>query len=200
MAAAIAALRSRRTPREPEIHPEQASRCMECHEGTSKTPGSPETPKLQVDRCDALHRCRQPGHVAALVPDASSNLQRPDCARVPGSEVLGDPVARRVGCRAPPRTSSPRSAQRSSARFRRWPSLDVAGRARTFGRTVAGAAADLGALVGAQAVYSARRSARMIRPAAWMSARWEKAWGKLPRCRPTWCRTPRRTGRAARRR
>src|SRR6476661_7343479 len=32
-------------------------------------------------------------------------------------------------------------------------------------------------------VHSSSRSARMIRPAASMRARWEKAWGKLPRWR-----------------
>src|SRR4029079_14075618 len=32
-------------------------------------------------------------------------------------------------------------------------------------------------------VNSSIRSARMIRPAASMRARWEKAWGKLPRWR-----------------
>ena len=41
-----------------------------------------------------------------------------------------------------------------------------------------------GSRLGAYDVYSGSRSARMIRPAASMSARWEKAWGKLPRCRP----------------
>ena len=46
------------------------------------------------------------------------------------------------------------------------------------------AAADDDDAAAAHAVYSATRSAKMIRAAAWMSARWEKACGKLPRCRP----------------
>src|SRR5204863_1270787 len=37
---------------------------------------------------------------------------------------------------------------------------------------------------GAHAWISSKRSARMIRAAASISARCEKAWGKLPRCRP----------------
>ena len=51
-------------------------------------------------------------------------------------------------------------------------------------RAPAGAAADDDDVVGVHQESSARRSARMMREAASIRARWEKACGKLPRCRP----------------
>src|SRR5262249_37955990 len=48
----------------------------------------------------------------------------------------------------------------------------------------AGAAADHDHVVVAHAPYSASRSARTIRAAASIRARWENACGKLPRCLP----------------
>jgi len=46
------------------------------------------------------------------------------------------------------------------------------------------AGALIGAAIAQAYVSSSSRSARMIRPAASISARWENACGKLPRCRP----------------
>ena len=51
-------------------------------------------------------------------------------------------------------------------------------------RAAAGAAADHDDVVGAHVVYSSSRSVRMIRAPASISARWENACGKLPRCLP----------------
>src|SRR5262249_30090587 len=51
-------------------------------------------------------------------------------------------------------------------------------------RASARARADDDHLVAVHHDSSARRSARMMRDAASISARWEKAWGKFPRCRP----------------
>ena len=51
-------------------------------------------------------------------------------------------------------------------------------------RAAAGPAADDDHVVGAHVVYSSSRSARMIRAPASISARWENACGKLPRCLP----------------
>src|SRR6185312_16414836 len=53
-------------------------------------------------------------------------------------------------------------------------------------RPASGAAADHDHVVIAHrsTPTSLRRSVRMIRDAAWINARWEKACGKFPRCRP----------------
>ena len=61
----------------------------------------------------------------------------------------------------------------------------LAGRSKvTSERPAARPGSDDDDVVGVHHVISSSRSARMIRPAASISARWEKACGKLPRWRP----------------